>query len=328
LAALESSSARLRLARLVVGYGAIASALPYLALKLVWLAGGSLGVADERMMRDASMVALNVLTAGMDLVAIGIALAFTHEWGTKIPAWLILPPMWVATGLLAKFVAAVPVVVAVEALKPDSIGRPVAGPVEPWVYTVVYGGFVGIGVGLMLAFIWYVRARWGDVFEAGAQRSSPRRGHSVEVPLAAASATMAVAVGGLHLAWALGAKIGVPPQLAAERTIASSLINALDAGVMIAGAAGVLMMVHGISRRVPSWIPLTMAWVGGAFLFAWGLWHMVVVRGNTPLARGGAMVLVNIASLVRLIAGLVIGILMLFVVAESESAVASPVVAG
>ena len=97
---------------------------------------------------------------------------------------------------------------------------------------------------------------------------------------------------------------------------------------MIAGAAGVLMMVHGISRRVPSWIPLTMAWVGGAFLFAWGLWHMVVVLGNTPLARGGAMVLVNIASLVRLIAGLVIGILMLFVVAESETAVASPVVAG
>jgi hypothetical protein len=305
----------------VAGYGAIASALPYLALKLVWLAGGDLGVADDRMMREASMVALNVLTAGMDLVAIGIALAFTHEWGTKIPAWLVLPPMWVATGLLTKFVAAVPVVAAVEALRSDPIGRSGAGPVEPWVYSVVYAGFVGIGVGLMLAFILYVRVRWGDVFEAAARRSSPRRTHGVQVPLAAASAAMAVAVGGLHLAWAFGAGIGVPPQLAAERTIASSLVHALDGGIMIAGAAGLLMMVHGTSRRVPFWIPLTLVWVGGAFLFAWGLWHMIVVLGNTPLRRGGGgMALVNIAALVRLIAGLVIGVLMLFVIAEREPA--------
>jgi hypothetical protein len=302
-----------------VGYGAVASALPYLALKLVWLAGGGLGVADARMMRDASMVALNVLTAAMDLVAIGLALAFTHEWGAKIPAWLVLPPMWVATGLLAKFVTAVPVVAAVERLGPGSIGRPVTGPVEPWVYSVVYAGFAGIGVGLMLAFILYVRVRWGDVFAAGAQRSSPRRRHRVQVPLAASSATMAVAVGGLHLAWAFGSEIGVPPQLAAQRTIASSLINAVDAGVMIAGAAGVLMMVYGVSRRVPFWVPLALAWVGGAFLFAWGLWHMIVVLGNTPLARSDGMALVNFASLGRLIAGLVIGVLTLFVISEREA---------
>jgi hypothetical protein len=36
-----------RVVKLVAGYGAIASALPYLALKLVWLGGGMLRVADE-----------------------------------------------------------------------------------------------------------------------------------------------------------------------------------------------------------------------------------------------------------------------------------------
>jgi hypothetical protein len=95
-------------ARFFIGYGAIACALPYLALKLVWLAGGQLGVADAAMMRDPSMVALNALTAFMDLVGIAIALAFTHQWGLRIPAWLVLPPMWVATGLLSKFVARCP----------------------------------------------------------------------------------------------------------------------------------------------------------------------------------------------------------------------------
>jgi hypothetical protein len=101
-------------------------------------------------------------------------------------------------------------------------------------------------------------------------------------------------------------------------------MNSLDAAIMIAGALGVLMIVHG-RGRMPFWIPLTMAWVGGGFLFAWGLWHMVVVLGNTPLARGGGMALVNFASLVRLIAGLIIGVLMLFLIAESKPAV-TPVV--
>jgi hypothetical protein len=166
----------------VVGYGAIASALPYLALKLVWVAGGGLGVADDRMMREPSTVALNVLTAGMDLAAIAMALAFTHEWGTKIPAWLVLPPMWIATGLLAKFVTGVPILAAVEALRSNAIGRPVAGPVQPWVYPVVYTGFFGIGVGLMLAFVLHARERWCDAFEVSAQPPSNRRTHLVEAP--------------------------------------------------------------------------------------------------------------------------------------------------
>jgi hypothetical protein len=280
------------------------------------------------MMHDASMVALNVVTAGMDLVAVGMALAFTHEWGRKIPAWLVLPPMWVASGLLARFVAEVPAVAAVAALAVRSSGRPVAGPVQPWVYTLVYAGFFGMGVGLMLAFILYVRVRWSDVFQAGAQSSPRTRTHSVQAPLAAAAATMAAAAAALQLAWAFGSGIGLPSQVAAARTAASSLINALDACIMIAGAAGVLMMVHGIGRRVPFWIPLTLTWVGGAFLFAWGAWHMTVLLGNTPLASGaGAMVLVNVAALVRLIAGLLIGVLMLFVVADRATAGARPVVA-
>jgi hypothetical protein len=53
-----------------------------------------------------------------------------------------------------------------------------------------------------------------------------------------------------------------------------------------------------------------------------------VVLGNAPLARGGGTVLVNFASLVRLIAGLVIGVVMLFVIAEREAAVPPPVVTG
>ena len=153
------------LARLVIGYGAIVCALPYLALKIIWLTGGQLGVANPALMRD--LATLNIVTALMDVVYIGIVLAFTHEWGLRIPAWLLLPPMWVASGLLARFVVAVPIVTISQAFAVGSTRVPPGGPVEPWVYAVVYSGFTGMGVGLMCAFALYAHARWSAVFGSG-----------------------------------------------------------------------------------------------------------------------------------------------------------------
>ncbi len=138
---------RLRVLRVIAGYGAIASALPYLALKVVWLSGGTLGVADQSMMRDASTIVLNAITAGMDLVGIALALAFTHRWGLRMPVWLLLPPIWVATGLLTTFVVGVPITAIVNALASDSVPRVTSGPVQPWVYVVVYVEFAGLGSG-------------------------------------------------------------------------------------------------------------------------------------------------------------------------------------
>jgi hypothetical protein len=112
--------AQLPLLQSIAGYGAIVCALPYLALKVIWLAGGTLGVADLVTMGATSMVVLNAITAGMDLVGIVLALAFSHPWGLRIPAWLLLPPVWVATGLLTTFVVGVPIFSVLSALAGSS----------------------------------------------------------------------------------------------------------------------------------------------------------------------------------------------------------------
>jgi hypothetical protein len=57
----------------------------------------------------------------------------------------------------------------------------------------------------------YVRERWTEVFEAGAQPPSTSRTHGVEVPLAAAAAIVAVAVGGLMLFVIAEREAAVPP---------------------------------------------------------------------------------------------------------------------
>jgi hypothetical protein len=307
--------------RLIVGYGAIACAAPYLILKLVWLTGGQLGVADAAMMRDASMVALNIATAGMDLVGIAIALAFTHAWGQRIPAWLVLPPAWVALGLLTRFVVAAPITAIAAMFTARSGPRP-SGPVHPWVYALVYTEFVGMGIGLTLAFAFYARARWGPVFQSTTRAASPHATRRVQVPLANAAALMAAVVGGLHLAWAFGATAGLPSELVDGRTFSSHVINAVDGATMAAAAVGVLMMVHGPGRRSSLWVPVSLAWIGSGFLFGWGLWGLVNVLGNTALVRDlpGAASWLNLLGLAQLIAGLVIGLITLFLLAERDAA--------
>ena len=310
------------LARLVIGYGAIVCAVPYLALKIIWLTGGQLGVANPAFMRD--LATLNIVTALMDVVFIGIVFAFTHEWGLRIPAWLLLPPMWVASGLLARFVVAVPIVTISQAFAMESIRVPPGGPVEPWVYAVVYSGFTGMGVGLMCAFALYAHARWSAVFGSG-----PLAGHlDVHVPLAIIAALMAVAGSAVHLAWAFGATIGLRPDLAAGRTLSSYVLNAIDAAMGIGAASGILLMVAGRDRGIPYRAAVvTAAWIGSGFLFAWALWHLINVLGETALVRDRVegMALINVLSLLRLLAGLLIGLLSLFLLADrSHPARSSP----
>ena len=310
--------------RLIVGYGAIACAVPYLALKIVWLAGGTLGVADTAMMSDPSMFVLNLVTAGMDVIAIALALAFTYAWGQRIPAWLVLPPVWVATGLLVKFVWAVPIMTIAGMLMRRSLPEP-GGPVRPWVYALVYTEFVGMGIGLALAFVGYARVRWSRVFDsrADAARHYTQR---VQVPLANSAALMAVAAGALHLAWAFGATWGIPGEIAAGGTFASTVVNFADGATMIGGAIGVVLLVHRPRRPPPLWLPLALAWSGSGFLFAWGLWGLANVLGDTALVRNrpGSLALINLLGLIQLLAGLIIGLVTLLVLAERDAAVQEP----
>lgn len=313
-------SRRLRVARLVAGYGAIACALPYLALKIVWLGGGTLGVADRVMMGDASMVALNAVTAGMDVVGIGIALAFTHRWGLRIPAWLLLPPMWVATGLLARFVVWVPITAAIKVLAAESVPRVTGGPVLPWVYVLVYIEFVGLGIGLIVAFLLYVRARWPDTVGSTAGASPPGATHAVQVPLANGASLLAIGAAALRLAWAFGVPVGLSHEAAARRTLLGSSLNAIDAAMMVAGGIGLLMIVHRIGRKTPFWLPLAMTWVGSGSLFGWGLWPLANVLAQTALLRGTARTaLINLIDLLCTLVGLTMGLLALFALAERRA---------
>src|SRR3990172_6086420 len=107
---------QMHFARLIAGYGAIGFMIPYLALKIVWLSGNPIGFNDESLVGKPGMIAANAMSFGMDFVAVGLALTFTPRWGLRVPAWLVLFPMWVATGFLAPAVVIAPIAIITQGL--------------------------------------------------------------------------------------------------------------------------------------------------------------------------------------------------------------------
>ena len=238
--------------RITAGVVAVAAILPYLTLKIVWSFGGTVGLADVGAGDEATLRALNALTFGMDLVALVLALAFIRPWGMRLPVWLVVVPMWVGTGFLVPIVLLTPI----HLLFLDSTAAPASAPVQPWVYVVVYTGFVVQGLALMTAFALYARDRWPWLFTAGgAVRGAT---YPLQVVLAWGIGVCCVGVGALRLLWAFGGTVGLPGWLVAEYGAAARIqtgvfgLACLAAGVALdaAGLWWTRRLVHRVLRAV------------------------------------------------------------------------------
>lgn len=292
--------------RLVVGYAAIAAAIPYFVLKLIWLTGGTSGFTPTTP-TDAGFDALNAATFVMDAVAIAVALALTHNFGMRLPPPLVLFPMWVGTGFLAMIALAVPLSMLAALARGESLFPAVESIVQPWVYQMVYAGFICQGIALMTALLLYARKRWATLPSV-----QPSKLHSL---LATVSAILAFFISAWYLFWAAGGTIGVPAQTIATSAFYAHLMDAVFGVLSLAGGVGILMLV----RRPTSWLALTLAWVGGATNFSWGLWFTINVLMSSPLAQGaqelGALGLMNF---LRVLAGMMIGLVAAYQLASDR----------
>lgn len=281
--------------RLVACALTVLACIPYLSLKLAWLAGSSVGIraGAETEMHGVRYLVGNLVTVGMDLVAVLLVLSLTFRWGRRLPGWLLAAPVWVAAGLLAPIAVGLPVGLVVQGIAGGSATVQDDG-LHGWVYGVVYGGFVLQALGLLGAFWWHARERWRD------------RLHPTWLP---AGTTVRVAVvvaglfGGLHLLWALAGRDAGRPD--GFETAAQCTFLAATGLLILAGAAAVTRLASPEPRlaspghRGPAAWPGPVAWVGAA---------VTVFAGPTKilLAHGGhAGALVVVTGLLGTVAGLV-----------------------
>jgi hypothetical protein len=306
-------------ARLICGYGVIAAVLPYLVLKVLWVSGNMVGVPESSPAHDGWEVQ-NAVTLGMDIVAIFVALTFTHRWGLRLPAWLVVVPSWMGIGFLVPAAVEVPVGFTYSLLTTGQLVSMKGGLVEPWTYTVVYMSFAVQGVLLSASFVGYVRERWADLFGRTDRELKPGVTHGVQMVLATAGAIMAVAIAGLHLFQAFWAPNSWHD---GEWTFTVRLVEGVEGGMAVLAAVGILAMTRSpiarlLIRRSSFWITLAITWTGAGSMFSYGLFRTFSTLAGAQLSELITPV-DRILNLAALLAGLIIGVTGAFLLAERRS---------
>lgn len=261
--------------RRIVCWATIAAVLPYLGLKICWLSGGTVGLTKPGLAEGSTLSALNTLTLAMDSVAAVVALALTYRWGRCVPAWMVVAPMWVASGLLGTAILVVPLQVGVDAATGSSFSAP-NGFLAPWIYLVVYGGFMLQGLGLLIAFAFYSKARWPALSTSPAVRSRVPRLLCVGLALLAALTAVP------ELYWAFGGTAGLLAREAAAGDVNGIVLRAALAAAALVAAAGFMPLLRRSGAGM-TWKPLVAVWFGSAALFAWGTWTALVDATASPL---------------------------------------------
>ncbi|MPY57056.1 hypothetical protein FNH08_07675 [Streptomyces spongiae] len=240
---------------------AVLSCLPYLALKIAWIAGSHLGIPEGSSLLEhrGAMAAVNGVTVAMDGAVIVLALLLTRPWGMRIPAWLLALPVWVATGLLAPIMAGFPLQLMVEALGGQvggTTGDGQAPLLDAWVFGVVYTGFIVQGLALGALFVLYARDRWAHLWQG-------RLGNLPRGTAGAARRRTAVAAAVLAPVPLVGKHVADP---------AYDVLAAVSVVFLTAAVLGAWALAFRRPRRLPVVVPLALAWTGSGAVACWGAW--------------------------------------------------------
>lgn len=326
----EPSPYRIGRARAVLRALAMVSCVPYIALKAAWMTGSRLGIPDSSALLDGgtALRVANGATVLMDGAVIALALLLTRPWGKRVPPWLLVLPMWVASGLLLPIMTAFPVQIAVRLLGGGG-GRPVGEGtsepfLDPWVFGVVYGGFIVQGLAIGALFALYARERWGRLWQ-GLLRDLPESPTSPALRATAVAAASASLLPGVtHLLWVTGSTAGLNSGRAADRTSDFYVMETVSLLFVVVTAAGVLLLAFRRTGRIPLRLPLVLAWAGSAQMTCWGGWLSVAALMGAGEAADRPTAATTVTYAVQMPAGALVVTLGAYFFAERAAASALP----
>jgi hypothetical protein len=301
---------------------AVLACLPYLALKITWIAGGELGIPSGSSLLDpdnaGTMRAANGLTVLMDSAVIALALALTTPWGRRVPAWLLAGPTWVATGLLAPIVIGFPLQLVVAALT-DSAASGDAEPfLEAWVFSVVYGGFMVQAFALGTLFVTYAVERWGALWRGRVSDLTPTPTLPALRVAAVAAAVVSLVPLTMQVLWASGSVLALPEGMADNRGVDQLLAHVPHVLTTLAATAGVLIVAFRLGPRLPLTVPFLLVWVGSSAMACWGAWSLFA---TLAMASGGDQATPGLSAVhaLHVVVGVVVAVAGMHFVAERSA---------
>ncbi|WP_405391555.1 hypothetical protein OG596_29100 [Streptomyces sp. NBC_01102] len=309
-------------ARVLLRFLAIVSCLPYLSLKIAWIAGSQVGIPDGSPLLDnpTTMAVANGGTVLMDGSVIVLALLLTQAWGLRVRAWLLVLPMWTASGLLLPIMGGFPLQLLVGALDGSGPGADTPSFLEGWVFALVYPGFIVQGLALGALFALYARDRWGHLWQ-GALRDLPPSPTAPALRVAAVAASLlAVVPATMHLLWASGSTVGLNGSRIAGRTDDFYALQALDALFVAATVAGVLLLAFRRTGGLSLKVPLALAWAGSGAVGCSGGWLSIASLAGVEEMADRATPGMELTYAVQMLVGLLVVTLGAYFFAERAAA--------
>ena len=290
---------------------AFAACVPYLALKIAWASGSRLGIPAGSSLLDnhKAMIAGSLESTLLDSLVVVLALLLTRPWGRRAPVWLLIFPVWGATGLLSPILVAYPLQLVARLF--GGTGTQASGPaarpfLREWVFTIVYTGFIVQGLTLGALFALYAQGRWGHLWRgpiSGLAAQRQTRGVQRTMALLA-SAVMLVPLTA-HLLWSTGSTSGLAATQIAERKSDFYALEAAYALFAVMTVTGLLLVVFPPARTLPLRLPLLLAFVGSAALACWGGYMMITALVNHDPSRRISE-LMNVTYTTQLVAGMLV----------------------
>ena len=186
--------------------------------------GSRVGIPNDSTLLEnlTATVVGSVESALLDSIVVVLVLLLTQQWGKRVPAWLLILPIWAATGLLSPIMVGYPLQLGARLLGGTSApsGGPSARPfLHEWVFAVVYTGFIVQALALGVLFVLYAHLRWGRLWRgqiSGLAGQGPARGAQRATALMASAIVLVPLT--THLLWATGSTSGLTANQIAERT--------------------------------------------------------------------------------------------------------------
>jgi hypothetical protein len=205
----------------------------------------------------------------VQLVALVLVVALVRPCARRLPAWLLLFPAWVGTGLLFQIAIAFGVSGLFSAPSPATGVS--ADPIQPWVYVVVYSAFIVQGCALGAAFAAHVKSRWGRVFSirsgelvVGDNARTPSWPERHFIGIAVTVAWMALATAIVFAFWSGGGAFALS---GAESERVESMQVARASGAALA-ALGLFGLAGRLGAQKRFWWPAAFVWIGSGALVA------------------------------------------------------------
>lgn len=298
--------------RIIAGYAGAAAAVPYIILKIIWLSGGTVGLIDPQYFDEQGFLIGNAVSLGMDVLAIILFLMLTHHWGEKIPAKLILFPVWTATGLLLPiiFIMIFSPFVASEIATSEN-------HLQAWVFTVVYGGFAAQGIFLLTGFILYAQRRWtAEIKSFGQFNESWKTNYALKRTFISLGLLLVLTNIVLRLSWLCGiTKAGLATGAANLPDGAFYLSNIVYLAFDLTAAAGAFHLLLTMKKGIAALPTFILIWIGAGALFGWGIWEAFIAFGNPDFGTLAS----RIVSLTKIIAAILIIAPVVIAAAKSKS---------